>query len=563
VACSEPRTDSRSDDDASSRISEDAEGDTSNTNDTASLDATSGIDVPEDISELSITLEFDTPSLSGLVAVTPTVSGGGRILGVEFLVDGVRLDTDLIPPYDYMLNSAQFGDGTHTVGVVTGDEYGQSASAEVEILFDNTPPDIDSVSPADNGIVFFEDGPLKMTMAVEDVGPLKKVDFRINGLKVAEFTDPPFEASIPWEDIFVTADTLPKSIFVQYIAEDTLGLQTEVSGNATVYSRNVWTHESLGEIWGSATVLPNGNIVYGNHNARIRALAPDTGEEQWVQDIGGNVTQGPVYDAASDRIFAGGGDGLLYALASNGGGVQWTADFGSPLGGQVRVLGNVVYAPVFGGSIRALNTSNGSQLWQYNFPNQVFASPAVAPDGTVIVGCKDKFIYAIKEGSLLWSVETGGEVLGWPVIGADGTAYIGSNDGRMYALGQDGSTTWDADVQGQLWGAPLIGDDGDLYAISTSKFLTKLDIATGTVLWSTKTEGLTYGGPVQDANGTLYVGTSGGKIFALAPETGAIIWALDVSDSSINGAPVITNDMLIVGSTDRNLYALQLSISDQ
>ena len=563
-ACSQAETRGQSsDDDTSGRVDSSDSDDVGVTPDIIEDGYNAGTDTGTGDSTLSIALEFDTESLSGLVPVQPVVSGGARIIGVEFLVDGIRLDTDIVPPYDYMLNSAQFTDGNHTVGVVVADDAGQSAAAEVDILFDNTPPDIATVFPGEGDAVFFEDGPLKMKLSVEDVGPLKKVDFRINGLKVAEFTEPPFEAAVPFDDIFVTADALPKSIFVQYLAEDTLGLQTEVSGNATVYSRNVWTHETLGEIWGSAAVLPDGNIVIGNHNSRIRSISPDTGTEIWSQDIGGNVTQAPVYDAATDRIFAGGGNGLLYALAANNGSVQWTSDFGSPLGGPVRILGNTLYAPVFGGSIRALDTSSGSQLWQLNLPAQVFSSPAVTPDGTVIVGCKDDYVYAVKDGNIEWQVETGGEVLGWPVIGADGTVYIGSNDGRLYALGPNGTTTWDTDVQGQLWGAPLIGDDGNLYVISTSKFVTKVDIATGAILWTTKTEGLTYGGPVQDSNGFIYVGTSGGKVFAIDPDTGQIEWSLAVSESSINGSPVVAGDLLLVGSTDRNLYAIRLAVSDQ
>ena len=515
--------------------------------------------LPPGIAPLNISLSFADETLSGFVSLAPEISGGSRIVGVEFLVDGVRLDTDIVPPFNYMLNSAQFEDGTHTVGVFVADDSGQSAGAEVDILFDNTPPDIDSVFPNDGDAVFFEDGPLSLRMNVEDVGPLKQVTFRVNGLKVAEFSEPPFETTAAWEDVFVAEETLPKTIFVQYVAEDNLGLQTEISGDATVYSRREWTLETVGEIWGTGALLPNGNLVIGNHNARVRAVSPTTGEEVWSLDIGGNVTQGPVYDAATDRVFVGGGDGVLYAMAADGSSVPWTANFGSPLGGRVRIVGNVLYAPVFGGSVRALDTSSGSQLWQVNLPAQVFSTPAVAADGTVYIGCKDKYLYAVKDGSVVWSVETGGEVLGWPVLGADGTVYAGSNDGRMYAVGQDGTTQWDADVQGQLWGAPLIGDDGNLYVISTSKFVTKIDIATGGILWTTKTEGLTYGGPVQDAAGTIYVGTSGGKVFALDPETGDISWSLAVSEASINGAPVIAGDILVTGSTDRKLYGVRIA----
>ena len=77
---------------------------------------------------MTIDLNINAVSLSGLVTIGPIVTGGDVVLGVEFYVDGVRLDTDFIPPYSLVINTASYADGPHTITVYTADNTGQAAN---------------------------------------------------------------------------------------------------------------------------------------------------------------------------------------------------------------------------------------------------------------------------------------------------------------------------------------------------------------------------------------------------------------------------------------------------
>jgi hypothetical protein len=92
---------------------------------------------------------------------------------------------------------------------------------------------------------------------------------------------------------------------------------------------------------------------------RVFALDRD-GEELWRYEIGDEIIFNP-------PIL--GGDGTIYFCTQD---------------------------PPDNGTVRAV-ISDGTELWTYTMPHQVSASPMLAPDGTLYVLCRDKYLYAFRD----------------------------------------------------------------------------------------------------------------------------------------------------------------------
>jgi outer membrane protein assembly factor BamB len=517
---------------------------------------------PEDTGEtpvpkLEVKIAVDDAILSGIATIGAIVTGGKAVMGVEFYVDNVRMDTDFIPPFNTSVNTTDFKDGYHLLSVFTADQYGQTASDSKQITFDNTPPKLLSNIPAEGDKVFFEDGPLNLKLEVDDPTSIKNATFRANGLLVAQFFQPPFIAQVSYDQLFVTIDSLPKNIYVQFEVTDYLGQMSSASANVTVLKRLLWSYETLGEIWAPGVALPNGNIVFGNLNNKVIEL---TQEGSLVQETNtsGSVTVSMAVNPANGMVFYGALDGNVYAR-NPGGGQAWSMNLDSPPGGGLVYRNGTVYVTSYSGKVLALSEGSGGVQWQGQLPDYISSTPDVATDGTVYVGCQDHSLYAVSGGSIQWSVPTGDEVWSSPTLGPDQTIYFGSNDGWVYATKPDGSPKWVEEVKGQIWGKPLVGSDGNVYVASTSKYVTKLEAASGNQLWTTKTEGLSYSSPVEGEDGRIYVGTTAGKVFSLNPDNGQINWSYSVGDS-IHGTPLLVGKKLFIGSTNRKFFAMWASV---
>jgi len=66
----------------------------------------------------------------------------------------------------------------------------------------------------------------------------------------------------------------------------------------------------------------------------------------------------------------------------------------------------------------------------------VDSSPAIGTEGTIFVGSRDRYVYAINpNGTLRWKFLTGGPISSSPAIGQGGsTIYVGSENGALYAI---------------------------------------------------------------------------------------------------------------------------------
>ncbi|MBS3094430.1 PQQ-binding-like beta-propeller repeat protein, partial [Candidatus Pacearchaeota archaeon] len=134
-------------------------------------------------------------------------------------------------------------------------------------------------------------------------------------------------------------------------------------------------------------------------------------------------------------VYIGSGDKNFYALNSTNGSQIWNYTTGEGIISSPAVSKEMVYFGSNDFNLYALNSTTGVQIWNYSTNGEVQGSPAVSSSGVLIVGSNDNKTYALNAttGSLFWSYLTNGNFQSSPAI-SNGLVYIGSNDGYLYAF---------------------------------------------------------------------------------------------------------------------------------
>jgi outer membrane protein assembly factor BamB len=194
-------------------------------------------------------------------------------------------------------------------------------------------------------------------------------------------------------------------------------------------------------------------------------------------------------------------------------------------------------------------------LWRTEVGVVLDSCPAIAEDGTLYVGSRDKHLYALKpDGSILWSYETGHRIQSSPVIGPDGTIYIGSMDRRLHAVHPDGSRKWMFETGNYVHSAPAIAEDGTLYFGAYDHYVYALS-PDGTVKWKFLTGHHVHAAPVIGDDGTVYVGSLDHYLYALSAN-GELKWKFETGNGIFASAAIASDGTLYIGSYDKSLYAL-------
>lgn len=258
-----------------------------------------------------------------------------------------------------------------------------------------------------------------------------------------------------------------------------------------------------------------------------------------------------------------------------------------PLGGPVAMYrGDAQHT---GRSPFTLPINPPQERWRFATQGSITAAPAVASDGTIVIGSHDGMVYALTAlGLPRWRYRTADMVWGTPVLVGDGTLYIGSDDDRLHALLlSDGTQRWAVaagtcrrsggrspegsrcDVEQVTLGADgtlYIGGDG-IYAVrSDGKVRWHFDPASGTSSAPSPepahrpTPGLAArkihcgSAPSVARNGTVYA-ICQEVLYALGPD-GSKRWEFS-AQGEFESAPALSEDGLAyLGSDDRRLYAL-------
>lgn len=293
-------------------------------------------------------------------------------------------------------------------------------------------------------------------------------------------------------------------------------------------------------------------------------IGAQTNTVKWTNATGRAIWTSPAIATAGDpaipAVFIGNEIGTLFALKTTDGTEIWHFATNHMMWASPAVgADGVVYFGSEDKSVYALNTKDGSQRWVHATGDMVESSPAIASDGTIYVGSEDFKVYALNaaDGTEKWTYATLSPVRCGPAIGVDGTVYVGSLDGNVYALNPaDGSLKWSKAVGGAVRTSPSIAADGTIYVGSDGGIFYALNPADGSTKWSAIIGTFVRSSPAIGADGTVYFGAASGGVFALNPLDGTVKWSISLG-TWVDSSPAVGADGTVyIGSLSGTFFAL-------
>ncbi len=335
-------------------------------------------------------------------------------------------------------------------------------------------------------------------------------------------------------------------------------------------------------------IIASGSVYWGSWDGYVRA-ATISGNTYWstfvgqttvatcqppTAGVGGSVAYGSVNGTAA--IFAGGGDGKLYALNAQTGAVLWSTLLGNTASGYFiwdspTVSGGNVYigissfgdCPTVQGKLFSVNAATGAIQGTFNIVQNgctgggLWGSPTLDTTNNVIYIATGNISSCSNEpyaqAVVAVNASTMAEIASWQIPSAlaavAGDADFG-NTPTLFSGTVNGVTT------------PLVGvasKDGQFYAFTR---VTPTFTGTWAPLW---TDNVANAGSCPDCGGgsvspasfdgsTLFIGGGDftlngtackGTLNAVNPSTGAFLWQVCFTDGHVLGAVVTANGVVV------------------
>ena len=275
-----------------------------------------------------------------------------------------------------------------------------------------------------------------------------------------------------------------------------------------------------------------GNQVYAVAGGLLYAFNIQTGAIVWGP-IQVPSAVGVTYDAGT--IFVVNASGLLSSFAAATGTPGWSMQlpgqyaFSSPptaSNGLVYVGG-----AGSGGTLYAVNETNGAVVWTAGVENGDNSSPAVGPNAVYVsYACLVTYSFDLTTGVRNWQNYFGCE-------GGGGETPVYAN-GKLYARDNvSGNDIFDAQT-GTVLGSfasstPPAIDTTTAYYLSSGT-LTAVDLTTSAVRWSFAGDGGLTSAPVV-VDQTVIIGSSSGLLYGLDEQTGRVTWQVNTGYSIPSG----------------------------
>jgi len=224
--------------------------------------------------------------------------------------------------------------------------------------------------------------------------------------------------------------------------------------------------------WGTPAYDAAAGIVYvADANGLVSAINAANGNGGTLVDLVEEVQSSPVV-LADGSVVVGTVGGNMYGFDAAGTPLAWSpyAAAGSIFGDPIAALGNIYFGSM-DTFLYAYDPVAGAMEPGFGMSPDGFAirsTPAVAPDGTVLVGTIGGEVHAVgADGIGLWSFPTAPISRGGVLVNVhesgEWTAYAAAGDGGVYALDEQGEEIWSGATGGEIQTYGALGN-GAFYA---------------------------------------------------------------------------------------------------
>ena len=289
----------------------------------------------------------------------------------------------------------------------------------------------------------------------------------------------------------------------------------------------------------SAAPVAQGGQVYTLDSQSMVTALDETGTILWQSELGKSSdalkdVSGGGLAVGGTQLFVTTGFGTVVALDTASGAELWTQDLASYGGASPTVYGDLLYIAARDGAAWAIDTSNGRIKWQVAGPT-VAASHTGGPGPAV----SDKYaVFPFGTGDVLASFRKGGL--------------------RSWSSGLSGARLGLASTQVRdLTGQPVI-EGSSVYLASSAGRMAAVDLNTGLRIWTAKQGSQ---GHILVAGGAVFAVSDAGNLIRLSKDDGALIWSTPLpkftkksvkSRAKIHAhyGPILAGGRLILVSSD-------------
>ncbi len=307
--------------------------------------------------------------------------------------------------------------------------------------------------------------------------------------------------------------------------------------------------EAPEEIWNvgagrglNATPVAAGSLILAaTTNRIIMALSQETGERYWEHRKRGPLSVPPVVDG--DMLFVATSDvkARIYGLRVRDGRKVWEKKYPAVAVPMLIHEGQLVLATE-GGTIYALATDDGRELWATRLRGQPTAAPVIVGDRILVATAQDSlFALSADQGEVVARIGLGGQASAVPAVEGE-RIYVPLQNGEMVALaGLDLDEEWRVQTDGPILAPPAVDSERNVYLLDR----------TG-VVWTVSPMGQnrrlaelgsTATGSLTLTQNALLVGLLDGRLIALDRHSGETLWTRVMGDSMVS--PMIVKDGFI------------------